>query len=483
MPCSHRKVKHGSHQRECTHFPPIRAISHVTFPYVKYISQDVHSFVSVFTFASLWLDDVVHLPLESDMKTLLSSVPIRSFTIVLILLAGVLLGNRQVQAQTAPTVQSAVLVGSVVRVTFTAPVTCGGSLAPCSGFSVNASDPSITATGALVENGTSSVVDVQLSGYPTAATTLTLLYSPGNLTSANGSPVASFTIPVTNGNNVTTVTPTPGPVVVTTTPIPTSLSLSPATTAPGTVVDVSGGGFGAYEAVAVTYNATLSNGTVVVESLSVTADPNGSFNSRAAYGGGLSVPATIQPGSYTVTARGQTSTRTATTTLTVFSVTPTPVPTSPANPGNPPGPPLPPPPPPATATATPLPTPTLTPTPLPTPTPATAVIADMTLRARQRNKIVSTAVRNKPVKLPVTVTLSNLPTSAPLSVKWLIVKNGTRQVAHHGHHLDLGFNQTGTFAFEWSHTFKYGGTYTITATASIMGVHSTQTVTVKVPYK
>jgi hypothetical protein len=157
--------------------------------------------------------------------------------------------------------------------------------------------------------------------------------------------------PTPTGTLPPTATPT-----VTATPLPVTLVLNPSTVQANTqnLVTVVASGFVAGEQVKVSYVGQLPNGQTVPESVQDTADPTGTI-----FDGGLSVPASVQPGVYLVTAIGIPSGRLATARLTVQgfsglpSATSTPIPTLvPTD----------------TPTSTPLP-PTATDTPVPTNTP------------------------------------------------------------------------------------------------------------------
>ncbi|HWE64423.1 MAG TPA: hypothetical protein VHB98_22140, partial [Chloroflexota bacterium] len=89
-----------------------------------------------------------------------------------------------------------------------------------------------------------------------------------------------------------------------------SISVSPNATLPGAVIVVAGTGFQPGEAVAISFNGAQMERLV--------ADGTGSFT-----GGSFTLPGTLAPGTYTVTANGLTSGRSATASLSVSSPSPT----------------------------------------------------------------------------------------------------------------------------------------------------------------
>jgi len=94
-----------------------------------------------------------------------------------------------------------------------------------------------------------------------------------------------------------------------------AITLSPSSTsASGSfqTITVRGTGFGPNEAVTVSYSVTLTTNVQQPEQATATTDQGGNFSLNTLY-----VPPGASPGTYTVTAKGQTSGRTATATLTL----------------------------------------------------------------------------------------------------------------------------------------------------------------------
>lgn len=131
-------------------------------------------------------------------------------------------------------------------------------------------------------------------------------------TRADGTLTTMFTLPADVRNGPYTITVYAGSdatgAVLATANIAVSpaatIALAPSTSVAGTAshITVSGTGFGGNETVTISYLAALSAGTTTLQATSIQADGNGAFTNAS-----LPVPATIVPGSYTVSAAGGTS--------------------------------------------------------------------------------------------------------------------------------------------------------------------------------
>jgi hypothetical protein len=129
-----------------------------------------------------------------------------------------------------------------------------------------------------------------------------------------------------------------------------ALFVFPDTVPPGSTFLAEGRGFGASETVAVSYSPALTNGSTTLVQVTTTSYSDGVFVISS-----VPVPAAVAPGTYRVTAFGQTSNVTAAAAIVVSRGTPTITPTPTRTPT-----------PRATSTPTSTPLPTSTPTPVPT---------------------------------------------------------------------------------------------------------------------
>ena len=250
-----------------------------------------------------------------------------------------------------------------------------------------------------------SIASVAIFGV--AALTLVLAARPPVEGSAAGEMPSRIRSDAATSTPTRTPTSTATPTTTSPPSSPPAMYVFPSSVPAGSTFLAEGRGFGSSETVIVTYTADLSNGSTTVVQASTTSYANGVFVIP-----NIPVPAAVTPGTYQVTANGQTSHVSMTVSLVVLSAHATITPTATRQP---------------TASATPRLTSTLSPTPHPTHTPTPTITPTPTATRTPRSTPTATSVPVKSYYLAIKYAYLWYPTVRMGTWEHVVVQANHRQ--------------------------------------------------------